>query len=89
VRLTRFEWDEANESHIARHGVEASEVEEVFRHDPYVRRGRHDRYLAYGATSNGRHLFVVLVRRGKGVVRVITARDMTTRERKAYRRWRR
>jgi uncharacterized DUF497 family protein len=86
MRITRFEWDEGNEDHVARHGVDASEVEEVLRLGPYVRRGPQDRYLAYGPTADGRFLFVVFVAKAGGSVRVITARDMTRRERAAYRR---
>jgi uncharacterized DUF497 family protein len=62
------------------------EVEEVFAVAPYLRRGRGGRYLAYGPTTDGRYLFVVFALPAKGVVRVITARDMTRRQRAEYRR---
>jgi uncharacterized DUF497 family protein len=86
MRISRFEWDDGNKEHIARHGVDFSEAEEVLGLDPYIRRGRQERYLAYGPTSDGRYLFVVSKRKRRGTIRVITARDMTRGERRAYRR---
>ncbi|MBI2933827.1 MAG: BrnT family toxin [Planctomycetes bacterium] len=86
MRIVRFEWDEANQEHVACHGVHSSEAEEVLRRGPYLRRGRQERYLAYGSTAHGRPLLVVFVAKGQGCVRVVTARDMTRREREAYRR---
>jgi hypothetical protein len=47
------------------------------------------RYLAYGRTEHGRWMFVVYVTRPRGRVRVLTARDMTERERRLYQRERR
>ena len=41
--------------------------------------------LAYGKTYDGRYLFVVLRRKPKGIVRVITARNMEENEKKLYR----
>jgi uncharacterized DUF497 family protein len=40
--------------------------------------------LVYGRTEAGRYLLVVLASLGGGVVRVITARDPTERERRLY-----
>jgi uncharacterized DUF497 family protein len=85
MRIVRFDWDDANEEHIARHGVGPSEVEEVFRGHPLLRRTRQGRYLAYGPTADGRLLFVVFAIK-RAAVRVITSRDMTRRERVAFRR---
>jgi len=92
MRIARFEWDEDNEEHVSSHGVDASEAEEVLRLGPYLRRGRRRTYLAYGPTADGRLLLVVLrlaATRGGSVARVITARDLTRREREACRRRRR
>ncbi|NMG82602.1 MAG: hypothetical protein GIS02_00120 [Methanosarcinales archaeon] len=47
-----------------------------------LRKGR-DTYV-YGQTSSGRYLFVVYLYLGKRVSRVVTARDMTKRERNLY-----
>ena len=81
-----FVWDDENVAHIARHGVWLGEVEEALVGDPLVLRGADDRYLAYGHTESDRWLFVVYVRRPGGRVRVLTARDMTEREKRLYRR---
>lgn len=86
VRILEFDWNDANGAHIASHGVDVSEAEETLLARPYLRRGRGGRYLAYGPTADGRWLFVVFVLRPRGVARVVTARDMTLHERRAYRR---
>jgi uncharacterized DUF497 family protein len=81
-----FEWDKVNEDHIALHGYEVDEVEEVFEGKFKIRRGRESTYLCYGATLDGRLAFIVFKRLGKGRIRVITARDMQDNERRMYRR---
>jgi len=40
MRIEDLLWDAANIAHIARHQVEAYEVEEAIWGDPHVRRGR-------------------------------------------------
>jgi uncharacterized DUF497 family protein len=81
----KFEWDNANIEHIARHNYTAEEVEEVFAAAPRIRRLAPSRYGAYGATSDGRMTLVVFERR-RGSIRTITAREMSEKERRAYRR---
>ena len=51
-----------------------------------VRKTRDRLYIALGTTFDGRLVFVVFRRLGKGLVRVITARDMETNERRLFRR---
>ncbi|MFQ5801368.1 MAG: BrnT family toxin [Candidatus Methylomirabilales bacterium] len=85
MRVERFDWDEDNIEHIARHGVLPEEVEEVFDFGPYLRKAKGGLYAAYGQTDAGRHLVVFFRYRAKGVIRVITARQMTGRERSLYR----
>jgi uncharacterized DUF497 family protein len=86
----QFEWDDANEDHIAEHGVAAEEVEEAFA-DPRRRDSRayntatERRGAVLGRTADGRLLFVVYTLR-RGRVRVVTARDATAAERQWYRR---
>lgn len=85
-----FEWDDANVDHIAEHGVEPEEAEEAVddRYDDRYKvavpphSGR-DRII--GKTGDGRVLCVVLDRRATGW-RVVTARDATDSEKRAYRR---
>jgi uncharacterized DUF497 family protein len=86
MRFWNFDWDEDNIDHIARHGVEVDEVEQALARKPLIRRGRSDRYLAFGRTQEGRYLFIVVKNLGKSWARVITARDMTNSERRYCRR---
>ncbi len=58
------------------------EVEEVFDGGYKVRRARQGLYIALGETIDGRLAFVVFRRLSKGVIRVVTARDMETNDRR-------
>ena len=83
-----FDWDEANEEHIARHGVTPEEAEEAFfdvsrtRADVYSTETERRRGLL-GRTEDGRLLFVIYTLRG-GAIRVITARDASSQHRRLY-----
>ncbi|MEZ8217778.1 hypothetical protein B0813_001315 [Candidatus Fervidibacteria bacterium JGI MDM2 SSWTFF-3-K9] len=85
-KVKRFDWDERNIAHIAKHSVSLEEVEKVFLNNkPHFR--RHGKvFYAFGQTSSGRYLFIVFRFVTPKVVRVITARDMTQKERRYYRR---
>lgn len=85
MRIEKFEWDEANQRHLTRHQVEPEEAEEIFVGRVYLRRSYSGRYLAYGRTLDGRYLLVVFELQGT-TVRVVTARDMTPKEKRLYRR---
>lgn len=86
MKITNFDWDEKNEIHISFHNVTPEEAEEVFIDNPIYRKSREGKYLAFGQTLEGRYLTVVFVCKRKGIIRVITARDMDKKERKLYRR---
>jgi hypothetical protein len=86
MHVNRFQWTDENIEHIARHAVVPREVEQAFRLRPQVRRGRDDCYLMLGQTVAGRYLLVVFAYLGRGLARVITARDMDEKERAIYRR---
>lgn len=85
-----FEWDpdkaRANEG---KHGVSFFEACEIFDddHSSTVRDPDHsldeDQYLIFGMSKDGRHLVVSYTERN-GRIRLISARQMTPRERKAY-----
>jgi uncharacterized DUF497 family protein len=83
-----FDWDEANSSHVARHGVEPWEVQDVFE-DPDRRalsQGMYfgeQRFSIVGRTSAGRTLVVVFTMRS-GRVRVVTSRRPAPRELRIY-----
>jgi uncharacterized DUF497 family protein len=83
-----FDWDVANVSHIARHGITPGECEEAYRNGPMViehqRRRRELRRLCLGETNRGRLLtFVVMERKGK--IRFVTAYPMHPAQRHIYR----
>ncbi len=80
-----FEWDDKNVEHIARHNVEIDEAEAVFDNKPLILRTQGDKYIAIGQTDEGRYLAVVFVRK-PGRTRVITARDLSDREKKRLKR---
>lgn len=80
----RWLWDEWNTDHIAQHGVDPLEAEEVGEHPRYVERWR-ERYLAWGSTAEGLLLLVVYARKPAGRY-VISARDMEEGERRRVRR---
>ena len=84
--ISGFDWDDENVLHIERHQFSPGEVEEVFDGDHKVRRARQGQYIALGETIDGRLAFVVFRRLSKGVIRVVTARDMENNERRQYRR---
>ena len=85
-----FDWDEGNAGkNWERHGVADFECEEVFfsqplvvRHDPKHSQ-REARYYALGRTDQDRLLFVAFTVR-QSLIRVISAREMTRRERRLY-----
>lgn len=89
MRIAGFEWDHGNIAHIARHRVRPHEVEEIFYGEVCVFRGRRRRFLAYGQSFSGRYLFVVFEARGRGKIRVITAREMSPKEKQRFRQWQR
>ncbi len=70
--------------------VSEDEVYEIFWNDKdplLIRRSQkvHGTYVALGRTFAGRYLMVALRPLGKGVFKVLTARDMDSRERRIYR----
>ena len=82
--VTGFEWNEYNIEHIARHHVTPQDVEEACYLSPLILKGRSSRYYILGQSESGRYLAIVIEYKGKGMVKVITARDMDYKERKRY-----
>ena len=85
-----FQWDEGNaEKSWRKHGVSRSECEQIFFNRPLLiaddakHSEQERRYYALGVTDAGRHLFEVFTLRGV-LIRVISARDMSRRERLIY-----
>lgn len=85
-----FEWDPAKaRANESKHGVSFVEASEVFGddHSSTVPDPDHsieeDRYLIFGVSKVGRHLVVSYTQRNDRI-RLISARQMTPRERRAY-----
>lgn len=74
----------------AKHGVTTSEVENIFTVKPLfnkIKKGNvrgEDLYRALGQTDSGRYLAVFFLYKETHEALVISARDMTDRERKNY-----
>jgi hypothetical protein len=83
-----FDWDEGNLlKNWEKHGVSAFECEQVFFNRPLIaapdeaHSSAEPRFYALGQTDASRLLFIAFTIRGR-LIRVISARDMSRRERK-------
>jgi len=88
MKIEKISWDQDSVDHIGKHSVSPEEVEEtLFNEDepPLILRGREGRYLSCGKTGGGRFLLIVLTVHYRKT-RIITARDMTEKEKQHYRR---
>jgi len=89
MRIERLIWPKDRIEHIARHDVTREEVEQVCFGEPWVLRGKsHGRnpvYYVLGQTEAGRHLFCVVIGFPDGNGYPVTARDMTVKEKRRYR----
>jgi uncharacterized DUF497 family protein len=91
-QIEGFDWDSGNGRKSAdKHDVSQAEAESIFFNDPLIIVGdtRHSeqepRLNALGKTSQGRLLHVTFtLRQNATLIRVISARDMHRKERKAY-----
>ncbi len=88
---TEFQWDEGNDrKNFIKHGVTQTECEEVFFNSPLLVADDDEhsqgeaRYYVLGQTDAARLLFVVFTIRGQAL-RVISARDMSNKEKRSYR----
>jgi len=88
LKIEKISWDQETVDHISNHMVSPEEVEEVLFNDvdtPLMMWGKEDKYLAYGKTHGGRLLLIVWASKYKKT-KIITARDMTEKEKRFYRR---
>ena len=91
MRLYDVIWkDQFVEKLADKHGVTTDEVEEVLFFTPHVRLAEKGRvkgenlYAAYGQTAAGRYLLVFFIRKRRATALPISAREMTTAERRYY-----
>ena len=84
-------WPEDRVDHITRHGVTPEEFEQVCFGRPWVLRakatGQNPVYYLLGETDAGRPLFCVVIEFPGSKAYPVTARDMTTKEKRRYAEW--
>ncbi len=90
LNCTGFEWDKHNSEKIwLKHKVSPTESEQIFFNLPLIvadavkHSEKENRFYALGHTDTNRLLFVVFTVRGKNI-RIISARNMSRKERKVY-----
>ena len=90
-RVSGFDWDDGNARKNERHGVSASEAEQVFFNLPLLLLDdpRHSesesRFHALGKTFEERHLHLSFtLRKEATLIRVISARGMSRKEKAIY-----
>jgi uncharacterized DUF497 family protein len=83
-----FEWDDGNESELARHQITFWEVEEVFLNNPIWapnKKHRSGDWKMVGRTDSGRALTVIIrLQVAAGSLRAITGWDATKGEHTRY-----
>jgi uncharacterized protein len=89
-KIEGFEWDEGNkDKNWHKHKVTIQETEEIFTNKPLqiTPDEKHskieNRYVAFGKTNSNRELSVFFTVR-KNTFRIISARDMSKKERSEY-----
>jgi uncharacterized DUF497 family protein len=88
---TGFDWDDGNSRKNEKHGVTRFEVEQAFLNTPLVvapdakHSQQESRFHVLGRTDADRWLHVTFTERGNGtLIRPISARDMSRKERAIY-----
>ncbi len=91
MKITECLWiDKFVDKIISKHNVYPDEVEEVLSKRPLIlklEKGNvkgEDLYVAFGNTNAGRYLTILFVKKGNSRALVISARNMSKKERKRY-----
>ncbi len=92
ARVAGFDWDAGNARKSAdKHGVTQAEAEQAFFNQPLLvlSDDRHSaleqRFQAVGRTEAGRRLQITFtLRRNATLIRIVSARDMSAKERVVY-----
>ena len=88
MKIKNISWDQETVDHIANHSVSPEEVEDVLFNDmtsPLIMHRNEGKYLAYGKTDGGRRLLIVWAAKYRKT-KIITARDMSKKEKQFYKR---
>ena len=84
IKVTSLVWDEFNSQHIRLHGVTIVEAEEAVQSKIKVKKTYEDRLLVFGKTKNNRFLTLAIAPKGDNSYYVVTARNMSRKERRWY-----
>ena len=91
MRITGVVWLRSVIEKLAgKHQVSQQQVEEALRNRPRIRRialgdvAGEDLYAALSQTDDGRYLIVFFIYKPNGEALIISARDMSPKERKSY-----
>ncbi len=91
MKIHNFIWlEEFEEKNIVKHHVYPAEIVEAFFNRPafrYIEPGRRpgeDLYAVYGQTDAERYLIVFFIHKANDNALIISARDMTRKERRLY-----
>ena len=91
MRIEAIIWPEDKIEHIAQHGVTPEEVEDVCFGKPWVLRAKSEGespvYYVLGQSEAGRYLYCVVIQFPDGNGYPVTAREMTAKEKRRYRKW--
>lgn len=89
--ISQIIWkDQFIEKLAVKHGVSVTEAEDVLCSKPHIRKVGKGKvkgenvYAAFGQTTGGRYLTVFYIRKLKGAILPISARDMDDSERRYY-----
>lgn len=85
IKIKHLLWDDWNVEHIKKHKVNVNEVEEVCRAIAKSLKTYKKRLIVLGKTKKGRLLTVVLAPEGGGKYYVVTARNVSKKERRLIR----
>lgn len=92
MKIHELVWPEDRIDHIASHGIEPEEVEDVcFGRSLVLRaksKGKNPVYYVLGQAAEGRYLFCVVIQFPDSKGYPVTARRMTRQERVRFSRWR-
>ena len=91
MKITGYIWREDIIDKLAwKHNVAINEVVEIFANKPRIERLERghrpgeDLYLASGQTDTGRYIVVFFIHKANGQALIVTAREMTAKERRRY-----
>ncbi len=88
MQVAGFDWDDGNRAKCEKHGVSPAAIEDIFRRPiallpDHSHSKSEERFMAIGKDDEGRGIFVVFtlrMRRGKKLIRPISARYMHKKE---------